>query len=139
MKTRDGGEFALVVFTIESFGRGNNHTQYFVVFTPETNEEGKQHFSLIDFIPIADKGWCGVSKLNAKMTRNHKNNETFIAFDGLEVVDGDAPNFQSKKVTINVLLKVGLLVEHKVDSTASVLENEISQTQSLLSKKSNMA
>ena len=69
----------------------------------------------------------------------NKNNETLIAFDGLEVVDGDAPNFQSKKVTINVLLKAGLLVEQKVDSTASVLENEISQTQSLLSKKSNMA
>lgn len=135
VKTRDGGELTLVVFTIESFDGGNNHTQYFAVFTPETNEEGKQHFSLIDVIPIAGKGWHGASKLNAKVTRNPKNNETLIAFDGLGVVDGDAPNFPSKKVTINVLLKAGRLVEQKVDSTASVLENEISQMQSLLSKK----
>lgn len=104
---------ALVVFTVEGFGGGNNHTQYFAAFTPETDEQGKQHFSLVDVIPIAGKGWRGVMKLNAKVTRNPKRNEILIAFDGLEVTGDDAPNFPSKKVTIYLLLKDGRLVEQK--------------------------
>jgi hypothetical protein len=64
-------------------------------------------------IPIAGKGWRGVMKLNAKVTRNPKRNEILIAFDGLEVTGDDAPNFPSKKVTIHLLLKDGRLVEQK--------------------------
>lgn len=113
VKIREGDELALVIFTVEGFGGGNNHTQYFAAFAPETDEKGKQHFSLIDVMPIAGKGWRGVMNLNAKVTRNPKSNETLIAFDGLEVTGDDAPNFPSKKVTINLLLKGGRLVEQK--------------------------
>ncbi len=114
VKVREGEELALVVFTVEGFGGGNNHTQYFAAFTPQTNEQGKQHFSLIDVVAIAGKGWRGVMNLNAKVTRNSKSNETLIVFDGLEVTGDDAPNFPSKKVTINLLLKGGRLVEQKL-------------------------
>ena len=51
--------------------------------------------------------------LDAKVTRSPKSNEILIAFDGLEVAGGDAPNFPSKKVTINLLLKGGRLAEQK--------------------------
>lgn len=114
VKGREDEDLALVVFTVEGFGGGNNHTQYFAAFTSETNDKGKQHFSLIDVMPIAGKGWRGVMNLNAKVTRNPKTGETLIAFDGLEVAGDDAPNFPSKKVTINLLLKGGRLVEQKL-------------------------
>ena len=113
VKPREGEEIVLVVFTVEGFGTGNNHTQYFAVFSPETDEKGKQHFSLIDVMPVAGKGWRGVMNLNAKVTRGSKSNEAFIAIDALEVAGDDAPNFPSKKVTINLLLKGGRLVEQK--------------------------
>ena len=114
IKGPEGEELALVVFTVEGFGGGNIHTQYFAVFAPETDEKGKQHFSLIDVIPIAGKGWRGVMNLNAKVTRNPKTGETLIAFEGLEVAGEDAPNFPTKKVTINLSLKGGRLVEQKL-------------------------
>jgi hypothetical protein len=113
VKPREGEEIALVVFTVEGFGGGNNHTQYFAVFSPETDEKGKQHFSLVDVMPIAGKGWRGVMNLNAKVSRGPKSNEALIAIDALEVAGDDAPNFPSKKVTINLLLKGGRLVEQK--------------------------
>ena len=112
-KVREGEALVFVVFTVEGFGGGNKHTQYFAAFTPDADEKGKQHFSLIDVMPIAGKGWRGVMNLNAKVTRNPKSNETLIALDGLELAGDDAPNFPSKKVTINLLLKDGRLVEQK--------------------------
>ena len=51
--------------------------------------------------------------LNAKVTENTKNNETFIAIDALAVAGDDAPNFPSKKITINLLIKGGRLIEKK--------------------------
>lgn len=113
VKPREGQELTLVVFTVEGFGGGNNHTQYFAVFSPETDEKGRQHFSLIDVMPIAGKGWRGVRNLKAKVTWNQKSNEALIAIDALEVAGDDAPNFPSKKVTINLLLKGARLVEQK--------------------------
>lgn len=113
VKEREGSELALVVFTVEGFGGGNNHTQYFAIFIPEIDAKGKRHFSLLDFMPIAGKGWRSVTNLNAKVTWNPKRDETLISFDGLEVTDDDALNFPSKKVTINLLLKGGRLEEQK--------------------------
>lgn len=111
VKSRQGEELALVVFTVEGFGGGNNHTQYFAAFTPESNETGQPHFTLIDVIPIGGKSWRGIMNLNAKVSRNLKTAETLISFDGLEVAGDDAPNFPSKKVKINLMLKGGRLVE----------------------------
>lgn len=53
-------------------------------------------------------GW-----LHAKVTRNAKSGDTLIALDALEVATEDAPNFPSKKITINLSLKNGRLVEQK--------------------------
>ena len=111
VKGRQGDELALVVFTVEGFGGGNNHTQYFAAFIPETNEQGQRHFTLIDVIPIGGKSWRGVMNLNAKVSRNQKTADTLISFDGLEVAGDDAPNFPSKKVKINLMLKGTRLVE----------------------------
>lgn len=113
VKIHEGEELSLVVFSIEGFDGGNNHTQYLAAFTPETDDKGKQHFSLIDVMPIAGKGWRGVMNLNAKVSRNPKNNNTLITVDALEVASGDPQNFPSKKVMINLLLKDGRIVEQK--------------------------
>lgn len=113
VKIREGEALSLVVFTVEGFGGGNNHTQYLAAFTPETDVKGKQHFSLIDVMPVAGKGWRGVMNLNAKVSRNPKSNETLITFGALEVAGDDPPNFPSKKVMINFLLKDGRFVEQK--------------------------
>jgi hypothetical protein len=110
-KVREGEELVLTVFTIEGFGGGNNHAQFFAVFTVETSDKGKQHFSLLDVMPIAGKGWRSVRNLNAKVTKNPESKEIFIAFEGLEVAVGDAMNFPTKKITINLLLKDGRIVK----------------------------
>jgi hypothetical protein len=110
---REGEELVLTVFTLEGFGGGNNHTQYFAAFTPDMDEKGKPHFALIDVMPIAGKGWREVRSLNAKVSRNAKSNETLISFEAFEVVDDEPPNFPSKRVFITLLLKAGRLIEQK--------------------------
>jgi hypothetical protein len=108
-----GGEIALVVFTVEGFGGGNNYSQYFAVFSPETTAKGKQHFILIDVMQIGGGGWRAIEKLNVKTTTNPKSDETIIAIEALENTDKDAYNFPSKKITINLVLENGRLSEHK--------------------------
>jgi hypothetical protein len=108
----DGSALALVVFTLEGFGRGNNHTQYFAVFSVETDEEGgPPHYALLDALPIAGKGWRGVMDLNARVTRAAEQAGTHIALDALAVTEDDAPNFPSQPMTIRLLLKGGRLAE----------------------------
>lgn len=114
VKIGEGKELALVVFSIEGYGGGNNWTEYFAVFGGETNEKEEQYFSLIDVMPIGGKGWRSVNTLNAMVTRNPKGTETLIALDGLEVAGDDNMNNPSKKITINLLLKGGRLVEQKL-------------------------
>ena len=62
-------------------------------------------------MPIRGKGWRGVSKLQAQATRAAKGGETRIVFDALEVADGDAPNFPTRKAKIEVVMKAGRLAE----------------------------
>lgn len=106
-------ELALAVFTVEGFGGGNYHTQYFAAFSIEPDGKGAQHFSLLDVVPIAGKGWRGVMDLNAKVSRGAKGGRTLISLDALEVSGDDAPNFPSKKATINIVLDGGRLAEQK--------------------------
>ena len=40
-------EVVLAVFTLEGFGGGNNHTQYFAAFSVEPDAKGTQHYSLL--------------------------------------------------------------------------------------------
>lgn len=116
VKIREGDMLALVVFSIGGFGGGNNHTQYFAVFSPDTDENGTQdfsHFSLVDVLPIAGKGWRSIERLNAKITRNSRNGDILLELDGLEGTEDDAQNFPSRKIKIHVLLKDGRLFEKK--------------------------
>jgi hypothetical protein len=113
VKTKKNNEITLAVFTVEGFGGGNNFSQYFAVFSPETTENGKQQFMLIDVIPIGGGGWRSIEKLNAKTTADPKTDEVTIAIDALENTGDDAPNFPSKKITINLMLKNGRLNEKK--------------------------
>lgn len=114
VKPAKGEQLSLAVFTVEGFGGGNNHTQYFAAFNYDTDEEGKRpHFTFIDVIPIAGKGWRGIMNLNAKVVRNSKTYETEIFIPAQDVGPDDAPNFPSKKTTIRLLLKDGRLAEVK--------------------------
>ena len=114
VKHGEGDNLALVIFTIEGFGGGNNHTQYLAAFNVDTDDAGKRlHFTLIDVIPIAGKGWRGIQVLNAKVSVNSTRGEKTFSLQALEVTAADAPNFPSKKVTVNILLKEGRLSESK--------------------------
>ena len=113
VRTTKKNEITLVVFTVEGYGGGNNFSQYFAAFSPETTENGKQYFTLIDVIPIGGGGWRSIEKLNAKTTTDSKSDETTITIDALENTDNDALNFPSKKITINLTLKSGRLNERK--------------------------
>jgi hypothetical protein len=107
-----GEQLALTVFTVEGFGGGNNHTQYFAMFSYETDEDGKRpHYTLMDVIPIGGKGWRGVTSLAAKLVRDPKTHTAEITIPALEVGPDDAPNFPSKRTTIKLLLKNGRLAE----------------------------
>jgi hypothetical protein len=107
----DGEALVLAVFTVEGFGGGNGHTQYLAAFTPDRDGQGPEHFMLIDVMPIGGKGWRGVSKLDARVSRLPEGGETRISFDALEVADGDAPNFPTHKATVQIVLKAGRLAE----------------------------
>ncbi|MGZ8238233.1 MAG: hypothetical protein ACXW00_07485 [Methylobacter sp.] len=71
IQTIKGGsniDITLAVFTIEGFGGGNNYSQYLAAFSPETMEDGKQPFRLIDVMRIGGGAWRAIQKLNAKST-----------------------------------------------------------------------
>lgn len=106
-------DVVFVVFSLEGFGGGNNHTQYFAAFSVEPDGKAAGHYSLLDVLPIAGKGGRGVMDLNARVSRGAKGGQTLIALDALEVSADDAPNFPSKKATINIILEGGRLAEQK--------------------------
>lgn len=112
LKVGEDESLALVVFTVEGFGGGNGHRQYFAAFRRDTDFEGKRpHFTLIDVIPIAGKGWRAIQDLKANISGASAEGEVVFALEAFEVVDGDAPNFPSKRVTVSILLTNGRLRE----------------------------
>jgi hypothetical protein len=111
IKRKNGSEITLVVFTVEGFGGGNNHTQYLAAFEKNEDANNKPYYSFLDVIPIGGKGWRGVFKLNAKVTE--QKGGLNLAIDALQVGENDSPNFPSKKTIINVLYKDTKLVELK--------------------------
>ncbi len=85
IKVSKDEELALAVFTVEEFGGGNSHTQFFAAFTLDTDEDGKRpHFTLINVIPVAGKGWRGVQNLKIKITAGSKGGEKVISFEAYE-------------------------------------------------------
>lgn len=111
VKLREGRELVLVIFTIEGFGGGNSHTQYLAAFDIDRGEKGVPYYTLIDVMPIAGKGWRGVTTLSARVAQTAKGNDVAIDIDALEVAGEDAPNFPSRKAVINAFLKDGRLGE----------------------------
>ncbi len=96
---------ALAVFTIEAFGGGNNHQQFFAVFEHEVDKAGKrEHYTLVDVMPIGGKGWRAIMELKAKVTKSKNGGEIQILIPALDVGPGDAPNFPSQKSTIQLVL-----------------------------------
>ncbi|HEY8157208.1 MAG TPA: hypothetical protein VIF10_00765 [Methylobacter sp.] len=114
IQTIKGGgntDVTLAVFTIEGFDGGNNYSQYLVAFSPETMEDGKQPFRLIDVMRIGGGAWRVIQKLNAKSSPELKSDEATIAIEALENTDYYSPNFASKKSTITLVLKNGRFYE----------------------------
>lgn len=100
-----GRNLALTVFTIEAFGGGNNHQQFFAVFEHEVDKaEKREHYRLIDVMPIGGKGWRAIMELKAKTQTSKNSAEVQFLIPALEVGPDDAPNFPSRKATIRLVL-----------------------------------
>jgi hypothetical protein len=100
-----GRKLALAVFTIEAFGGGNNHQQFFAVFEHELDKaEKREHYTLIDVMPIGGKGWRAIMDLKAKTQTSKNSREIQFLIPALEVGPDDAPNFPSRKATIKLVL-----------------------------------
>lgn len=98
-------KLALAVFTIEAFGGGNNHQQFFAVFEHELDKAGRrEHYTLVDVMPIGAKGWRAIMELKAKMVTSEGSREVQFLIPALEVGPGDALNFPSRESTIKLVL-----------------------------------
>ncbi|ABE47073.1 hypothetical protein [Polaromonas sp. JS666] len=104
-------EGAIVVFNIEGFGGGNNHSQYLALFEVDSDDKTNPYYTLLDFVHIGGKGWRGVEELNARTTQASKGRDMVIEIDALEVGPEDAPNFPSKKIVIRLAVHGGRLNE----------------------------
>lgn len=113
LRPPQGEPLTLVIFTLESFGGGNNHRQYLAAFTTEEDRQGKAHYMLLDVIPIGGKGWRSIEQLKARINRSTASGAQLIQLNALEVQGDDAPNFPSKPVTLQLLLEDGRLRERK--------------------------
>ncbi|MDO7899370.1 hypothetical protein [Pseudomonas citrulli] len=104
LNTGEESQVTLALFTIEGFGGGNNYSQYLAAFTPEENEEGMLHYSLLDVIRIGGDSWRSIDKLNAKLVSDPAGEQTLIDIPVMENTDDDAPNFPSKAGVIHLSL-----------------------------------
>ncbi|MBT2339883.1 MULTISPECIES: hypothetical protein [Pseudomonas] len=101
----EDSEVTLAVFTVEGFGAGNNYSQYLAAFTPEENEEGVLHYSLLDVVRIGGDSWRSIDKLNARLVSDPAGEQTLIDIPAMENTDDDAPNFPSKASVIHLSLE----------------------------------
>ncbi|WP_448681609.1 hypothetical protein [Pseudomonas nicosulfuronedens] len=104
LKTGDS-ELALAVFTIEGFDMGNNYNQYLAVFSSTPNEEGQEHYSLLDAMQIGGGGWRSVEKLDARLVADPAGKRTLIDIPVMENTDDDSPNFPSRAGVIHLSLE----------------------------------
>lgn len=98
-------EFILAVFTIEGFDMGNNYNQYLAVFSSTPNEEGQEHYSLLDAMQIGGGGWRSVEKLDARLVADPSGKRTLIDIPVMENSEDDAPNFPSRAGVIHLSLE----------------------------------
>jgi hypothetical protein len=105
LDTGEESQVTLAVFTVEGFGMGNNYSQYLAAFSPETNEEGVLHYSLLDVIRIGGDSWRVIDKLEAKLVSDPAGEQTLIDIPVMENTYDDAPNFPSKAAVIHLSLE----------------------------------
>lgn len=108
--TKQEKQLALTLFSVEGFFDGNGHTQYLAAFDRELNEEGDEHFRLLDVMPIGGKGWRGIDTIAAKFGDTPEG-ALLIILQGLGNGEQDAPNFPTQPVTVEVTLKGDRLIE----------------------------
>jgi len=97
-RNRDGSTVAVTIFTIEGFGRGNNHTQFMAVFATlgeELEDRRPRPLSLLDVAAVGGKGWRGVDPKN--VTINGQGNDIWINLFTQEYAPEDALCCPSKK------------------------------------------
>jgi hypothetical protein len=105
LKTGKDSELTLAVFTIEGFDMGNNYSQYLAVFSSTPNEEGQEHYSLVDAMQIGGGGWRSVEKLDARLVADPEGKRTLIDIPVMENTDDDSPNFPSRAGVIHLALE----------------------------------
>jgi hypothetical protein len=105
LKTGQYSEITLAVFTIEGFDMGNNYSQYLAVFSSTPNEEGQEHYSLLDAMQIGGGGWRSVEKLDARLVADPVGKRTLIDIPVMENSEDDAPNFPSRAGVIHLALE----------------------------------
>ncbi|MFV3411547.1 hypothetical protein ACQCLI_14265 [Pseudomonas nitroreducens] len=98
-------EFILAVFTIEGFDMGNNYNQYLAVFSSTPNEEGQEHYSLLDAMQIGGGGWRSIEKLDARLVADPTGKRTLIDIPVMENSEDDGPNFPSRAGVIHLSLE----------------------------------
>jgi len=104
LDTGEDSQVTLAVFTIEGFGMGNNYSQYLAAFTPEENEEGVPHYSLLDVMRIGGDSWRAIDKMDARLVSDPSGEQTLIDIAAMENTDDDAPNFPSRAAVIHLSL-----------------------------------
>jgi len=96
-----GRTLAVAVFTIESFGGGNNHRQYLALFEQDRNEQGPlDHFSMLDVMLIGAKGWRAIPALKVDSRVDENTGKVLLAIPAMVNTPSDALNFPSRKATI---------------------------------------
>ncbi len=104
-------EIALAVFGVQRFGASRRTMQYLAVFVPENKTPYPQHYRLVDVVRVGAPGVRAIERLEAKVSHDLKSGETSISIPALENIKGNAANAPNGKVTIQMLLKNGRLVE----------------------------
>ncbi len=104
-------ELSVVVFTVEGFGGGNNHSQYLAVFEVGSDDGKPTFYTLLDFLHIGGKGWRAIEKLQVRVTNMQKSGAVEMEVAVLEVGPDDAPNFPSIKTSIRLAFRGDRLTE----------------------------
>lgn len=73
LKSSDGSELILVIFTVEGFGGGNNWTRYMAAFTDDKNMgNGKHHYRLHDVVNAGSDTGSQIKTPDAKIVYEDK-------------------------------------------------------------------
>jgi len=103
---------ALVFFTLESFGGGNNSTYYLAVFEPswkdeaqETTAETIDKYRLVGYLPVGGDGWRSVDFADVVFEKDQ------ITIKTEEYADNDAMCCPSKPGTATFKLENNRLTE----------------------------